>query len=180
MNWKPAIWVWTPAFAEVAAELGLVPPESVQLVQFAPDESKVMLLTFRLYHRTSPHTPMIIFDLARFRDDRKQAYVRDGIGRMGTNPLRGLGPLLREPFIDVSRLYHLPAGEDGVIAVSIGSRFRSHEYDPTAIQSNYPVCSFLQSAAILAHSEGFNVTGVLVSELYFRDVDVEQLLVGLD
>ena len=173
-----AIWVWTPAIAAVAAAQGLEPPESIQLVRFVPDEPRVMLLTFRLYRKTSPHAPMLIFDLAHFPDERKQAYVRDGIGRMGANPLRGLGPLLREPFIDVSRLYHVPLDEEGVVAVSIGERFHSTERDPDTLRSPHAVCSYLQSAAILAHSEGFRVMGVLVAEPHFKDVDFARFCAG--
>lgn len=178
MNRASTIWVWTPDFSTAAEAMDVRPPEAVQFVQFKPDQSEKMLVSFRQLKETLPEAHVVVFDVARFPDGRKWAFVSDGIGRSGANPLRGLGPLLREPFIDVSHLYHVPDGCSGIIAVSLGSRFHSQEYDPAAMRSDHPVCGHLQNAAILAHSEGFQVTGILVAESHIRDLDLTEFLFG--
>jgi len=137
-----------------------------------------MLSTFRRIREAEGDQPVIIFDIARFSDETKWSYVADGVNRSGANPLRGLGAVMREPFIDVSRLYSVPAGETGLEVVSLGARYDAAEDNPLADSTGRPVCSYLHSAAILAHAEGLAVTGVLVAEAYVPRFDFRQVRTG--
>ncbi|UCD37379.1 MAG: hypothetical protein JSW54_11180 [Fidelibacterota bacterium] len=135
-----------------------------------------MLLTFRSLYDEQGSLTVIVFDVARFPDDTKWAYVADAVGRSGANPLRGLGRLLRSPFIDVSRLYHLPADETGVVATSLGARYSELAPDAALLHSGRPLCGELHSAAVIAHAERLQVTGVLVAEPYLHEFDFLRVL----
>ncbi len=157
MTGPSPLWVWTPTFARAGATQQAGPAERDRLMHYDPEHPREALLAFRDMGRTSGVTAVIIFDLARFPDETAWAYVRDGINRSGSHPLRGLAPLMREPFVDLTQLYHVPAGETGVVADCLGARYPGGP-------SERAVCGHLHDAAILAHSEGLRVTGVLVSE----------------
>ncbi|MFB0516573.1 MAG: hypothetical protein ACETWG_08210 [Candidatus Neomarinimicrobiota bacterium] len=134
-----------------------------------------MLLAFRQLRAERGLVPVTVFDVARFPDDRPWAYVADGLNKSGVNPLRGLGALLREPFVDLSRLYLVPQGQSGVEAVALGARYPGTDLDSPAHSRRLPVCSYLHDAAILAHVEGLLVTGVLVAETHLRSFDFQQV-----
>ncbi len=182
------LWVWTPIFSQASATQKAGLAEPARLMHYDPHRSREALLAFRERGNAAGGAPVVIFDLARFPDETPWAYVRDGINRSGAHPLRGLAALLREPFVDLTHLYHVPAGETGVVADCIGARYPG---DPSAELRlarpprggsgqgwatprgagpwERPVCSHLHDAAILAHTEGLRVTGVLVSAAHLPD-----------
>ena len=162
MTGPSPLWVWTPTFSQASATQKAGLAEPARLMHYDPHRSREALLAFRERGNAAGGAPVVIFDLARFPDETPWAYVRDGINRSGAHPLRGLAALLREPFVDLTHLYHVPAGETGVVADCIGARYPG---DP----SERPVCGHLHDAAILAHTEGLRVTGVLVSAAHLPD-----------
>ena len=170
MTGRPPLWVWTPTFSQASATQKGGLAEPARLMHYDPARLREALLAFRDRGNAAGVTPVVIFDLARFPNETSWAYVRDGINRSGAHPLRGLAALMQEPFVDLTRLYHVPAGETGVVADCIGARYPG---DPSAElragPSERPVCSHLHDAAILAHTEGLRVTGVLVSAAHMPD-----------
>ncbi|MBA7708984.1 hypothetical protein ES703_117891 [subsurface metagenome] len=168
------VWVWTPHFARAMAAAGLKPDPDIRIIRFDPANPGGMLSTFRQLREAEGARPVIIFDTARFPDITEWAYAADGVNRSGANPLRGLGTVMRQPFIDVSRLYSVPAGETGREVVCLGARYDAAEDNPLADSPGRPVCGYLQEAAILAHAEGLAVTGVLVAESHITRFDFSQ------
>ncbi len=165
------VWVWTPHFSRGVAAAGIKPDPDARIIRFDPANPGGMLSTFRQLREAEGTRPVLVFDVARFRDKTEWAYVADGVNRSGANPLRGLGAVTREPFIDVSRLYNVPVGETGLEVVSLGARYDAAEDNPLADSPGRPVCGYLQSAAILAHAEGLAVTGVVVAESHITRFD---------
>lgn len=137
-----------------------------------------MLLTFRRLKAERADQPVVIFDIARFPNGASWAYVADGVNRSGTNPLRGLGTLMRQPFVDVSRLYHLPEGCEGVELVALGSRYPGGEALLAGLRPGRALGGYLHAAAILAHTEGLRVTGVLVVESHAAHFDLRPVAAG--
>lgn len=162
------LWVWTPAFAQSREVAGRAPGEVAHTIGYDPGKPAAALQNFRRLGEEGIHEPVIVVDVARFPDDSDWAYVADGINRSGVNPLRGLGALLREPFVDLTRLFHVPAGSKGVVAVFLGARYPGEPADQ-------PVCSYLQEAAILAHTADLPVLGVLVAEAHVAAFDFGQV-----
>ena len=148
------------------------------MVRFLPDRLREMLLTFRRIRKQEGAAPVIVLDVALFPDDTAWAYVADSVNRSGSNPLVGLGPLLTVPFPDLSRLYHVPAGHEGVTAVSLGTGFPPDPALPPGVTVGRILCGYLQHAAILAHVEGLPVTGVLVAEDQVPGFDLPELQPG--
>lgn len=72
--------------------------------------------------------------------------------------------------MDVNRLYRLPAGETGVVAVSLGDRCPGHS-DRSGIIFNH-----LQTLALLARPAAAAVTGVLVSAAHLPEFSPEIVL----
>lgn len=167
------VWVFTPHFSRSVAA-GLKPDPDIRIIRFDPADPGGMLTTFRQIRENEGDRPVLIFDTARFPDKTEWAYAADGVNRSGANPLWGLGALMREPFIDVSRLYSVPAGKTGLEVVSLGARYNAAEDNPLADSPGRPVCGYLQDAAILAHAEGLAVTGVLVAEAHVTRFDFSQ------
>ncbi len=172
------VWVWTPLFSRRIATAGLEPAPDIRIIRFDPAGPEKLLLSFRRIREDEGDRPVIIFDIARLPDDKAWAYVADAVNRSGANPLRGLGAVLREPFIDVSRLYSVPAGQTGLEVVSLGARFSSIDSMPSEISPGRPLCSYLHDAAILAHAEGLAVTGIVVAESHASRFDFGQVLRG--
>ena len=169
------VWVWTPNFSRALAAAGLKQDPDIRIIRFDPADPGGMLSTFRQLREAEGARPVIIFDTARFPDITEWAYVADGVNRSGANPLIGLGAVMREPFIDVSRLYSVPASETGLEVVCLGARYDAAEDSPLADSpGGRPVCGYLQDAAILAHAEGLAVTGVLVAEQHITRFDFSQ------
>ena len=178
MTTVTSVWVWTPHFSRAVAAAGLKPDPDIRIIRFDPADPGGMLSTFRQLREAEGARPVIIFDTARFPDKTEWAYAADGVNRSGANSLRGLGAVMREPFIDVSRLYSVPAGETGLEVVSLGARYDAAEDNPLADSPDRPVCGYLQDAAILAHAEGFTVTGVLVAEAQVPRFDFQRVRIG--
>ena len=144
--------------------LDAVPEGGPRRLDYDPSDPGGALMSLRRLREEGFPGGVTIFDLARFPADRTWAYVADGINRSGGNPLRGLGSIMEEPFVDLSGLYTLPDGAAGVVAVALGERYPGE-------LSDRPVCSHLHDAAILAHTAGLPVTGVLVEEFHVADFD---------
>ncbi len=172
------VWVWTPHFARSVVAAGLKPDPDIRIIRFDPANPGGMLSTFRQLREAEGARPVLIFDTARFSDKTEWAYAADGVNRSGANSLRGLGAVMREPFIDVSRLYSVPAGKTGLEVVCLGARYDAAEYNPLADSVDRPICGYLQSAAILAHAEGFTVTGIVVAESYVPRFDFQRVRIG--
>ncbi len=166
MSTASPVWVWTPLFSHAVGDLEPQKVPDTHIIRFDPADPGKMLLSFRRIREDEGDRPVTVFDVARFPDDKAWAYVADGVNRSGANPLRGLGAVLREPFIDVSRLYSVPAGENGLEVVSLGARYPAIESGLFESSRGRPICSCLHEAAILAHAEGLAVTGVLVAEAH--------------
>lgn len=115
---------------------------------------------------------LIIADVGRFQDDRLWAFVADSINKTGYNPLRGLSALLDKPFLDTTRLFSMPAGYQGVTAVSLGKRY-------PGITADEAVCSDLLLYALLAHAAKLKVVGVLVAESRVNELDPSILAVRI-
>ena len=172
------IWIWTPLFSKVAGAAAIPSREEIHILRYDPRSLREMLLTFRAWREQVGPCSALVMDIATFPDEQDWAYVADGIGKSGSNPLRGLGPLLHEPFVDVSRLYHLRQGTSGITVMALGDRYLTVDTAALAARSSLPVCSHLQEAAILAHAEGFSVTGVLLAEHVAPHFDFGQVLEG--
>lgn len=160
------------------AAAGLKPDPDIRTIRFDPADPEKLLLSFRRIREDEGNRPVTVFDIARFPDDKAWAYVADAVNRSGANPLRGLGAVLREPFLDVSRLYSVPAGETGLVAVSLGARYDAAKDDPVMRSTGRPVCSYLHDAAILAHAEGLAVTGIVVAESHVPRFDFRLVRMG--
>lgn len=169
------VWVWTPNFSRALAIAGLKPDPDIRIILYDPADPEKLLLSFRRIREDEGDRPVIVFDTARFPDKTEWAYVAEGVNRSGANPLRGLGAVMREPFIDLSQLYSVPASETGLEVVSLGARYDTAEDNPLAHSMGRPVCGYLHDAAILAHAEGLTVTGVLVAESYVSRFDFSRL-----
>ena len=178
MSTASPVWVWTPLFSRSVAPQGLDPDPNICLIHFDPSVPEKLLLSFRRIREDEGTRPVLIFDTARFTDKTEWAYVADAVNRSGVNPLRGLGTVMREPFIDVSRLYSIPAGKTGMEVVSLGARYDTAEDNPFADSLGRPICGYLHDAAILAHAEGLAVTGVLVAESYVSRFDFRLVRTG--
>ena len=61
---------------------------------------------------------------------------------------------------------------------TLGARYDAAEDNPFADSLGRPLCSYLHDAAILAHAEGFAVTGVLVAESHVSRFDFQQVRIG--
>ena len=130
-------------------------PDQVELApEFHPDPEQNLLQLRRLVQAGA--TALTLFDVGRLDVGEEWRYVDDVISKSGSNPLRGLGSLLRQPFIDVTRLYHYPAGQAGVTAIALGSRYE-------ASSEMAPACGELHNLAILAHAEELKVTAIIVT-----------------
>lgn len=178
MSKASPVWVWTPLFSRRVAAAGLEPAPDIRIIRFDPADPGKMLFTFRQLREAEGDRPVIIFDVARFPDETEWAYVADVVNRSGTNPLRGLGAVTREPFVDVSRLYRVPAGKTGLEVVSLGARYPGGDSVLSEIFPDRPVCGYLHDAAILAHAEGLAVTGVLVAEAHLSGFDFRRVWKG--
>lgn len=180
MKRDPPIWVWTPLFSRAIGDLEYQTVSGARIVWFEPEEPRLMLSSFLQLHEERGTQPAIIFDIARFPDETEWAYVADGTNRSGANPLRGLRALMREPFIDLSRLYYVPNGETGREVVALGARYSEIESATFKPARGRPVCSYLHNAAILAHAAGLPVTGVLVAEAHVPQFDPAMIQAGRD
>lgn len=110
-----------------------------------------------------------IFDVAIMPDDKNWAFVEDGINRAGTNPLRQLGGLSENRFIDIGHLYVVPKGQTGIQILSLGARFKEVEV------SNKAICGHLQNGAIVAYAMGFEVTAIVVTEKYMKQLAFNEI-----
>ncbi len=164
-------WVWTPNFSRSVSPEGLDPDPNIHIILYDPADPEKLLLSFRRIREDEGDHPVSVFDIARFPDERGWSYVADAVNRSGINPLRGLGAVMREPFIDVSHLYSVPVGETGLEVVSLGARYDAAEGNPLAHSLGRPVCGYLHDAAILAHAEGLIVTGFVVAEQHIPRFD---------
>ena len=164
----PPLWAFTPAFDQWWVEAGHVLPDGVDLLPGArmlPDEKLRQLRQVRGDSREA----IRLFDIGRLPDGRPWHYVADVVSKSGVNPLRGMGRLLKEPFVDVSRLYHLPAGASGLTITALGDRF-------DASSGVTPACGELHHLAILAHAESLKVTAVIVAGGRLSTLDPEEFL----
>ena len=166
------IIVVTPLLHRARTGIGL----GENIIHFDPARPREMLLEFRRLAEedTPPH--VYVLDVGRFSDETQWAFVSDAVGRSGANPLRGLGPIMKEPFVDVTRLYHVPEDSTGVEVVALGNRFRADPGLIADVARARPICSHLHAAAILAHAEGLRVTGVLVAEPAIPEFEIDRSL----
>ncbi len=171
MNPPSTFWVWTPLFAGLFSGRDSQPDSIISVVLYDPANVEQILRSFRDVYENEGTRSATIFDVAHFPDDSSWCYVTDAVNRSGVNPLRGLGTVTRKPFIDLSYLYQVPAGEIGREVVALGDRYR--DTNPAAFTSavGRPLCSHLHDAAILAHAENLTVTGILVAEGYVPRFD---------
>ncbi|MFC1484798.1 hypothetical protein ACFL6Q_07115, partial [Candidatus Neomarinimicrobiota bacterium] len=166
----------TPLFLQALESAGLEFDFGTTNIFFDPSKPKEMLLAFRLLSDTKKKPSVCVLDIGCFRDETQWAFVSDAVGHSGNNPLRGLGRVMREPFVDVSRLYHVPPGATGTEVIALGDRYQEHISKCQGTTHPHPVCSHLHSAAILAHTEGLHVTAALVSEVAIPNFNIDQLV----
>lgn len=102
-------------------------------------------------------TQACIFDDGRIESGKTWAFVKDGINRSGSNPLRKLGTSPGKQFLDVSNLYQVPDGQEGIVIISLGERFKEEE------SLSRESCSDLQELAIIANDLDFKVFGIVLS-----------------
>jgi len=165
------LWAFTPAFRRLWQAGQQVLPDGVKLVpEFQPGSEQILLQLRRLEQAGA--TVLTLFDVGRLNAGQTWRYVDDVISKSGVNPLRGLGSLLRLPFIDISRLYHCPAGQKGVTAIALGSRY-------AASGNTAPACGELHHLAILAHAEELSVTAIIVTARAVTTLPPEEFLGGL-
>ncbi len=156
------LWIFTPSFAEAWRSAGQRVPPAVRLL-ITPQEPSQQLALFR-QQREAGAEAVTILDLGRIPERQPWAYISDAVNRSGSNPLRGLTDRMREPFIDVTTLYHRPADSAGLEVIALGDRYRDQ------IQVS-PACGILHHLALVAHAEGFQVTGILVDEESLAGLD---------
>jgi hypothetical protein len=166
------ILVVTPLFRQVRDDIG----PGVNILHFDPARPREMLLEFRRLAEGHPPPSAYVLDVGRFSDETEWAFVSDAVGRAGASPLRGLGPIMKEPFVDVTRLYHVPEGNTGVEVVALGDRYLDDPALPADVARGRTVCSHLHAAAILAHTEELRVTGILVSAAALPAFDIDRAL----
>ena len=164
MNPSSLLWVWTPLFAGLFSGRDSRPDLTIPVVLYDPSNVEQILLSFRDVYANEGRRSITIFDIAHFPDDSSWCYVTDAVNRSGLNPLRGLGTVTRKPFIDLSYLYRVPAGETGREVLALGARYHDMDLAASMPAAGRPLCSHLHDAAILAHAEGLTVTGILVAE----------------
>lgn len=148
------LWAFTPAFRLLWQAGGQAVPGQVKRApEFQPDAEQNLMQLRKL--KQAGTTALTLFDVGRLDKGESWRYVDDVISKSGVNPLRGLGPLLRQPFVDITRLYHCPTGQKGVSATALGSRYEA--------DSSAPACGELHHLAILAHAEELRVTAIIVT-----------------
>jgi hypothetical protein len=170
------VLVPTPLFLQALENAGMTFDFDATSIFLDPSKPEEMLLAFRLLSDTGNKPQVCVLDIGCFRDETQWAFVSDAVGHSGKNPLRGLGRIMKEPFVDVSRLYHVPPGAVGVEVTALGDRYREHSGQYLRAANTRPTCSHLHSAAILVHTEGLQVTGVLVSEAAIPNFTIGQIL----
>ena len=151
----PFWWAFTPAFEAAWGRSQLKLPEGVVLADVKSGSAQDQLIQFRRLMQGGA-AAVTLFDRGRLQPSVAWCYVADVISKSGENPLRGLGGLMTEPFVDVSHLYQLPAGATGQTVTALGSRLEQ-------AADIVPACGDLHHLAILAHAEGLRVTGVVVA-----------------
>ncbi len=114
-------------------------------------------------------TMIHIFDVAVMPGDSTWAFVQDGINRSGSNPLRQFSGLSEMRFIDVGHLYLVPEGQTGITILSLGARFKEVE------ESKSVICGHLQTAAIVAHTMGFEVTALVVDKKFLKRLSLTEI-----
>ena len=159
---REALWIFTPEFAELWASAGHALPTGVSLLVDPGQPNRQLALFRRL--RGAGAQALTVLDQGRIPAGRQWAYVADVVNRSGSNPLRGLGPQLREPFVDITALYHRPAGSPGLEVTALGRRYGDY-------QTVRPACGDLHHLAVVAHTEGLQVTGILVAEKSLTSLD---------
>ncbi len=107
--------------------------------------------------REKQKSTVCIFDGAVLVKKRVWAFVKDGINRTGSNPLRRLGTSAGKQFVDVSNLYQVPGGQEGIVITSLGERFEEGE------SLGNDICRDMQTLAIIAHDLDFKVFGIVLS-----------------
>jgi hypothetical protein len=83
-------------------------------------------------------------------------WVGDAINRSGANPLRGISGDWPDPFLDLTKLYHVPLGTLSSTVTYLGDRSISPEITG-------PSCAYLHALAILAHRLNIAVSAVLIN-----------------
>jgi len=157
------LWLSTKLLAGRWESGNLFIPEGFRQVSSMDDQPESILKRL-LQEFEKGARALIVADVGRFQDDRLWAFVADGINKTGYNPLRGLSALLDKPFLDTTRLFTVPAGYQGVTAVSLGARYPE-------ITADEVVCSHLLWYALLGHAAKLNVVGVLVAESRVNEFD---------
>jgi hypothetical protein len=168
--------VSTPLFRQALENAGVTFDVGARGIFFDPSKPEKMLLAFRLLAETGKDPSVWVLDVGCFPEETPWAFVSDAVGRSGSNPLRGLGRIMKEPFVDVCRLYRVPRGAAGVEVIALGDRYRDSLDQSPPDADTRPICSHLHGAAILAHTEGLRVTGVLVSEATIPNFNLDQVL----
>jgi hypothetical protein len=161
---KSNVLVPTPLFRFALKNAAVELDSGAHCIPFDPSIPDEMLLAFRRLAAEQTAPSVLVLDVGHFWDETQWAFVSDAVGRSGANPLRGLGRIMKEPFVDVTRLYYVPNGSKGLEVIALGDRFKEYPGADFRDPQKRPVCSYLHGAAILAHAEGLRVSGVLVSE----------------
>ena len=170
------VLVPTPLFLHALEKTGVDFYFGATTVFFDPYQPEEMLRAFRRLAEAGKQPSVCVLDIGCFGDETQWAFVSDAVGRSGKNPLRGLGRIMKEPFVDVSRLYHIPGGMAGVEVIALGDRYQEHLDQCQHAAHARPFCSHLHGAAVLAHTEGLRVTGVLVSESAIPNFNIAQVV----
>ncbi|MCK4577310.1 MAG: hypothetical protein KAU50_00880 [Candidatus Marinimicrobia bacterium] len=138
----------------------------------APDisEPRNLLLEFRRYKADTGLSAVVIVDFATLPPALDKASVSGGINRSGLSPLRGLGDITREQFLDMSNIYHRVPGLEYITVTGLGARY------PTHVLPDRPCCGHLNNLAVLAHAEGLDVYGLLLKEQAEAIMDLDRLL----
>jgi hypothetical protein len=170
------VLVPTPLFLEALVNAGVTYNFDATSIFFDPSKPEEMLLAFRLLSDNEKQPSVRVLDIGYFGDETQWAFVSDAVGHSGKNPLRGLGRIMKEPFVDVSRLYRVPRDSASVEVIALGDRYREYINHYQGAAHPRPACSHLHGAAILAHTEGLRVTGVLVSEAAIPNFSIDQVV----
>ena len=163
------LWIFTPGFAEAWRSVGHRVPSGAHLLN-TPEEPAKQLALFR-QQREAGAEAVTILDLGRIPEGQAWAYISDAVNKSGSNPLRGMTDRMRDPFIDVTTLYHRPVGTPGLEVIALGNRYGDE-------MQMSPACGVLHHMALVAHAEGFHVTGILVDKESLASLDPAAFIGG--
>lgn len=170
MRISQAIWIFTTDFEEAFFSQDSLRTVEHPFISTSPRDYNGLQTKLKEVKAGRVEKNVCIWDLARMRSNRVWDFVKDGINRSGSNPLREMDSSRKYWFVDVSRLYQVPEGYQGIEIISLGERF--HEGDI----SKLAVCGHLQTLAIVAHGMKFDLTGIVVEESKIADLKMDEIM----